>query len=68
MFKWIVGLIIVLILLSFAFKYNSFIAQNSTKNEETLSYKDIGKVLEDTRDIKDSRKEELERREKELDF
>lgn len=66
--KWVVALIIFLLLLTFAFKYSGFVGKHYQKQQgDSLSLKDIGKVMKNVREIKDSRKEDIDRREKEFE-
>lgn len=65
--KWLL-ILIIFILLAFAFKYSGFIDKYYQKQQEdSLSLKDMGKVIKDVRDMKDNRKDDIERREKEFE-
>ena len=68
MYKWLISAIVICFLIFFGLKYNAYLTRNSVKQQETVQYKNMGQVIESTREMKDSRKQELEKREKEIDF
>ena len=65
MLKWLISLLVIVLILTLAFKYSSFINESSSKRkEDSVSLAEMGKIIKDIRIMSKERKEDIKENEK----
>ena len=65
MLKWLISLLVIVLILTLAFKYSSFINESSSKRkEDSVSLAEMGKIIKDIRKMSKERKEDIKENEK----
>ena len=65
MLKWFLSLLVIVLILTLAFKYSSFINESSSKRkEDSVSLAEMGKIIKDIRKMSKERKEDIKENEK----
>ena len=67
MLKWLLSLIVIVLILTLAFKYSAFITENSSKRkEDSVSLAEMGKIIKDIRKMSSDRKKDIEEKEQQF--
>ena len=67
MLRWLISLLVIVLILTLAFKYSSFINDNSSRRkEDSVSLAEMGKIIKDIRKMSKERKEDIKENEKQL--
>ena len=67
MLRWLISLLIIVFILTLAFRYSSFITKSSSKRkDDSVSLAEMGKIIKDIRKMSKERKEDIKEREKQF--
>ena len=67
MVKWVISILVIVLILTIAFKYSAFITENKNRRKDgSVSMVEMGKIIDDIREMGKERKEDIEKNEKEI--
>ena len=67
MLKWLLSLIVIVLILTLAFKYSAFITNSSLKKkEDSVSLAEMGKIIKDIRIMSKERKKDIKEKEEQF--
>jgi len=67
MLKWLLSLIVIVLILTLAFKYSAFINNSSSKRkDESVSLAEMGKIIKDIRIMSKERKKDIKEKEEQF--
>ena len=67
MLRWLISLLIIVFILTLAFRYSSFINKNaSSRQDESLSLAETGKIIREIKSMNKERKKDIKEKEKQF--
>ena len=67
MIKWVISILVIVLILTMAFKYNAFITENKNRRKDgSVSMAEMGKIIDGIRKMGKERKEDIDKKEKEI--